>query len=280
MRKAIFQVHLWTGLGTGLYMFAVGVSGSLLVFRPEVYKEYWQSPVIAVRESPRLGQDALKAAAARAYPGYTVTDLLESPKPTAPTEVWVEREGRTRKRWFDPYTGGDLGETTPGLIKLFEWTLHLHDELLAGDVGRTFNGVGALCLTLLSLTGAVIWWPGSRNWRRSLGVQRKRLAWSLHSAVGFWSFILVFIWAASGVYLVFQGPFQAIVDYLEPFDPGSLGPRRGDTILAWVTRLHFGRFAGLPLKILYTGLGLVLPVLFVTGTIMWWNRVVRFRKIR
>ena len=261
-------------------MSVVGVSGSLLVFRPEVYKEYWRSPVVTLTDSPRLSQDALRAAAARAYPGHTVTDLLESQAPTAPAEVSVERDGRTRRRWFDPYTGRDLGETTPGLIKVFEWTLHLHDDLLAGEVGRTVNGVGGVCLMLLCLTGAVIWWPGGGNWWRRLGVQRRRLAWSLHSAVGFWSLVLIVVWAGSAVYLVFQTPFQAIVDYLEPFDPESLGPRRGDTILAWVSRLHFGRFAGLPGKVLYTGLGLVLPLLFFTGTIMWWNRVVAFRRIR
>jgi hypothetical protein len=49
----------------------------------------------------------------------------------------------------------------------------------------------------------------------------------------------------------------------------------GDTILEWFARLHFGRFAGLPLKVLYAVLGLAPPFLFATGGIIWWNRVIR-----
>ncbi|RPH56087.1 MAG: PepSY domain-containing protein, partial [Acidobacteria bacterium] len=85
----------------------------------------------------------------------------------------------------------------------------------------------------------------------------------------------VLMWAVSGAYLVFQEPFMNLVDYLEPLDESSFEPRIGDTMLAWLTRLHFGRFAGWPVKVLWVIFGLVPPVLFVTGAVMWWNRVVR-----
>src|ERR1700733_2164572 len=49
-----------------------------------------------------------------------------------------------------------------------EWLVKLHENLLAGPNGRLANGVGAICLTSLCLTGAIIWWPGVKNWRRSL----------------------------------------------------------------------------------------------------------------
>ena len=31
VRKAVFQVHLWIGIGVGLYIFLISVSGSLIV---------------------------------------------------------------------------------------------------------------------------------------------------------------------------------------------------------------------------------------------------------
>ncbi|MGH9784071.1 MAG: PepSY domain-containing protein, partial [Terriglobia bacterium] len=55
----------------------------------------------------------------------------------------------------------------------------------------------------------------------------------------------------------------------------STVPRLGDTALFWLTRLHFGRWGGIPTKVLWTIFGLVPAVLFITGAYMWWNRAVR-----
>jgi uncharacterized iron-regulated membrane protein len=49
--------------------------------------------------------------------------------------------------------------------------------------------------------------------------------------------------------------------------------------MAWVGAAHTGNFGGLPMKILWALLGLTPPLLFVTGALMWWNRVVR-KKLR
>jgi uncharacterized iron-regulated membrane protein len=98
--------------------------------------------------------------------------------------------------------------------------------------------------------------------------------WSLHSALGFWTALVLIMWGFSGVYLVFPDPFNAAADFIEPFDDESFEPRTVDEILRWLARLHFGRFGGLTLKILWAVLGIVPPVLFATGAIMWWNRVV------
>ena len=57
-----------------------------------------------------------------------------------------------------------------------------------------------------------------------------------------------------------------------------LGERPGDIVLSWLTRLHFGRWRGVPaLKAVWVILGLVPAVMFATGAIMWWNRVLRRR---
>jgi uncharacterized iron-regulated membrane protein len=37
LRRAVFQVHLWTGIGLGLYIFFLSVTGSVLVYRNELY---------------------------------------------------------------------------------------------------------------------------------------------------------------------------------------------------------------------------------------------------
>ena len=48
---------------------------------------------------------------------------------------------------------------------------------------------------------------------------------------------------------------------------------KGDTVLRWVYYLHFGNFAGNKTKAVWVALGLLPALLFLTGAIMWWNRV-------
>lgn len=74
--------------------------------------------------------------------------------------------------------------------------------------------------------------------------------------------------------------------YLDQHTGALLGkPRRptrtaGDVIVAWIGPLHFGSFGGTGVKILWCVVGLAPPLLFVTGFIMWWTRVVRPRWLR
>ena len=48
----------------------------------------------------------------------------------------------------------------------------------------------------------------------------------------------------------------------------------GDIFLRWFYYLHFGNFMGWKVKALWVVLGLIPSMLFVTGLIMWWNRVI------
>jgi uncharacterized iron-regulated membrane protein len=49
-------------------------------------------------------------------------------------------------------------------------------------------------------------------------------------------------------------------------------PSRGDRLLAWVVPLHVGNFAGPLVRALWFTMGLVPPLLYLTGMVMWWNR--------
>jgi uncharacterized iron-regulated membrane protein len=279
LRRALFQVHLWTGVGLGLYILVVSVTGSILVFRIELLRAFESETLIVAQRGVRLDQDGIRDAAMAAYPGFQVTQVFEGRQQNQAVEVWMNRDGTLRQRLFDPFTGEDLGDSIPAGIRFVSWVLDLHDNLLFGEGGRTANGIASMLFTVLTLTGSVIWWPGVRSWPRSLYVQVrsnwKRINWSLHSAVGFWTLLVVFMWGVSGIYLIFPEPFAIGADFIEPFDDASFELRTVDEILAWLARLHFGRFAGMPVKILWAALELVPPLLLVTGAIMWWNRVLR-----
>jgi hypothetical protein len=145
---------------------------------------------------------------------------------------------------FNPYTGEDLGDAFSRGEQAVLWTVRLHDDLLYGTSGRYWNGVASAFVTLLCLTGAVVWWPGISRWRRSLIVRAnsgwRRFNWDLHSAMGAWLFLFILMWGVSGFYMGVPGPFTAFVEYVSSPDPEAMGDRPGDIALAWLSRLHFG----------------------------------------
>lgn len=278
-RKALFQIHLWTGIGLGLYILLMSVTGSALIFRRELARWLVQEPRVLIGPGPRMSEEELKAAVARDYPGFEVVHTSLRKNPDQAAEVWLESPGQKMQRLFNPYTGADLGNSVGRGYRFLIWLVDLHDNLLAAHAGRLLNAAGGILTLILMFSGAVIWWPGTESWRRSLSFRwrssPKGVTWALHSAMGFWTFGFFLMWAVSGIYLSVPETFNNAVDFLEPLQPGRGSQRAGDKILFWLAQAHFGRFAGIPVKILWTVIGLVPAALFVTGAILWWNRVLK-----
>jgi uncharacterized iron-regulated membrane protein len=172
----------------------------------------------------------------------------------------------------------DDGTPFPRGVSAVLWVADLHDNLLLDRDYRAVNGIGAILLTLLVLTGAVVWWRGIRAWRRALTVKWSarwpRVNWDLHSASGFWLYLLILNWSITGIYLAFPSAFVAGLEYFWPPDAVT-GLGWTDVALDWLTRLHFGRWRNPFFKALWFALGLVPALLAVTGLAMWWNRVLR-----
>jgi uncharacterized iron-regulated membrane protein len=62
--------------------------------------------------------------------------------------------------------------------------------------------------------------------------------------------------------------------------PSAARRTAGDLVMAWIAPLHVGNFGGNAVRTAWLILGLSPPVLFVTGFVMWWTRVVRPRRNR
>lgn len=296
LRRALFQVHLWSGIAVGLYILVMSVTGSVLVYRNELYRVTTPAPLLTKSSGPSLTDDQLGDSARQVYPGFRVVNITRTANPDRAVDVWLRKGDDIRKRLFDPRSGRDLGDSIPLSMRLVSGLLDLHDNLLEGMTGRAVNGFGAVAMLMVAVSGLFIWWPGKKTWRRSLtlprGVGWKRLFWHLHSMVGFWSLGFTLIFGLSGVYLAFPETFQDLVDKIEPPTAANAGVRIGDGVVYWLAYLHFGRINGIGIpchgpgvcdqatKAVWAVFGLAPAVMFVTGAIMWWNRVLRPRLAR
>ena len=278
LRRALFQVHLWLGIVLGIYIVVISASGSAVVFRREVHQWFVPQSVPST-EGEKLTGASLESALQQVYAdrGLAVVRFSEGGRGNQPVSVLVERDGETHGRLFDPYASADLGESYPPVVRAMEWMVLLHDELLGGFRGRKINGIaGGVCVFLV-LTGAIIWWPGRRQWRRSLYVSpaMNRRLWHLHSAIGIWTLLLLFNWSLSGWYMGVPGPIETVKDWIDDNPDDFVRPLDGFT--RFITVAHFGRFGGLGIRVLWVVLGLLPALLFVTGFLVWWRRVVRPR---
>lgn len=58
----------------------------------------------------------------------------------------------------------------------------------------------------------------------------------------------------------------------EPLTAQAAGATAGDVIIRWIAPLHVGAFGGAPVRAVWFIGGLMPPVLFATGVVVWWSR--------
>src|SRR5216684_4337099 len=120
-------------------------------------KKYPRSSAVLATTAHRTSANALTQHAQRTYPAYEVDNIREAQSPDQPDDVVLERRNKRIERLFDPYTGADLGDPHSAMDRTIEWLVDLHDNLLEGETGRLANGIGSSLVTLLSLTGVILW---------------------------------------------------------------------------------------------------------------------------
>jgi Uncharacterized iron-regulated membrane protein len=274
-RRFLFQVHLWLGIGLGLYVLMISVTGSAIVLRPQIAR--WLIPSeVSITDLPELTGAALEMRVGEVYSDYAVKRIMPPTREGRAVYVVLEREGTEYTRFFDQYRGKDLGSSYPWPVQAVEWLTRLHDDLLMDRKGRRLNGWGGVLFMVMVLSGLVLWWQGARRWREGLVIRRdtpRSFMWQLHNFLGFWALLLMVAWGLTAIYFAWPAPFDWVIDR---FDSDLNDFDRPDGWLRLLIDLHFGRFRGLLwANILWIFLGLIPAILYISGLIVWYRRVIK-----
>ncbi len=288
MHKLLFDIHRWLGVILIVYVVAICVTGSVLVYRNELYRTFSPQPVYVPVGNTVLTDNQIGEIAQRAFPDHAVTVVERTdPKPNRAVDVELEKDDNVLTHLFDPYTGRDLGDELPFGYHATTFILNLHTVLLFPGEGRVLNGIFAGLLLISGVTGLLVWQRRRRMRKRKAsgedapaGPFDKRL----HNILGIWFLVFVLLWAITGLNLAFPEVGPAMVDYLDPLDEENPVERIGDQINFWLSYSHFGRFGGrIPgcsreicgegLKAIWAIAGLVPAILAITGATMWFRRV-------
>ena len=87
LRRALFQVHLWSGVAVGLYVLMMSVTGSVLVYSNELYNAATPEPIVSKSSARLLTDDQLAEAARNLYPGYRVVKTGRALNPDQAADV-------------------------------------------------------------------------------------------------------------------------------------------------------------------------------------------------
>lgn len=198
MRQLLLTVHQWVGLVAALFLIAVAVSGSALVFEAEIDRALNTSLYYVKPGARTLPLETLLARVHAGVPKVNVTGIHIAEKPGLAYEASL-----SNGEWalVDPYTGALLGvrdrETSVAR------KLHLfHTRLLANEIGEQVVDWVCVALLLLALSGVYLWWP-----RRIVALRRgsswKRTNFDLHNIAGLYSSIVLVVIALAGVLIGF-----------------------------------------------------------------------------
>jgi uncharacterized iron-regulated membrane protein len=228
-RGILQQLHLWLAIVLCVPLVALGISGSILVYHDEIGDLFSASAPIAAGTPHAPGE--ILAAAQAAAPERTPLMLRLPEESGAPALVRLSRpRGERAPAGGSPFAGSIQLLIDPVSLAILERPsaatptirfLHdLHGNLLIGGRdGRVVVGWFGVVMVFMCVSGLVLWWPRGR-WGAAFTVRRGargfRLHRELHSAVGIWSLVVLFVVSISGAYLAFPQDMGAMVTGVFP----------------------------------------------------------------
>lgn len=231
-RKLWLDVHLWLGLIFGFFLALIGLTGSVLVFHHEIDHAlnvdlYVAKPNLSTQRKPF---DDIIAAAKQTAPKGWDSVWLDAPEPNGnyvfgfyyPEASKNPDEAESLNVVIDPHTGDVVGRRVfyhawnPLKHCFTGFFFKLHYALFLGETGVTVVGVLAVLFFISVMTGLILWWPLTGNWKRVLTIKRKasteRFNHDLHQSAGFYSLIVMLALLMSGLYFNLPDQFKWLVE--------------------------------------------------------------------
>lgn len=230
-RRLMGILHLWLGLGLAFYLCAVCVTGTLLVFAPEIARVLEPKLFAVEKGGQPASLEAVRAGVKSAYPNASAKELAlfrSFPEWHGLHRFSLEQSGKPIYVYVDPFTARVRGAHSYRETFLGQCD-EIHVSLTLGAVGFILNGVGGLLSCVLLGSGLWLWWPGVKNFgkrlagrlwpRRGGPIKKQMLEW--HNTIGFWFLGLLLIVCLSGSLLIFGGPVKMLVGAItrQPIEP-------------------------------------------------------------
>ena len=204
VKNVIRQIHLWLGLGTGLIVFIVSITGCIYVFEEEIRTATQQERLyVPAQQRPFIGVRQLIKSFERSAPGEKISVLrIFNSKPNATVEIGSKK----KIYFFNPYNAELVYKGDHDWLDTVE---AIHMTLLLGETGKFIQRWSVVIFVIMLLTGLVLWFPTQlRLLRQSLNIKWKgsfkRVNYDLHNVLGFYASGILIVISLTGLFFAFK----------------------------------------------------------------------------
>lgn len=208
VKKFIGKIHLWLGLGSGLVVLFLGITGCILAFEIEIRNLTESFRKIKVEDKAYLPPSSIKAITEKHLISKKALGVEYPGKEKAAVAAYYD-ETEYELVFINPYSGEVLKHKNM-TEDFFRIILDGHFYLwLPHHIGQPIVASATLIFLIMMITGLILWWPKGKAARK----QRFSIKWSarwrrknydLHNVLGFYmTWIAIFI-AITGLVFGFQ----------------------------------------------------------------------------
>lgn len=215
LRKFINDIHLWMGIGSGIILFIICLTGTVLTFENEIKSVFADEAIILPKQEVVSIEEMAETLSVEGEVMRVAIDADQTkPYKFAVKTNKTDRRGTTFLA--NQYTGTYV-KLAPNVLDGFFMTMFkLHRWLLLDiSVGRPIVGVSTIIFLILSISGIVLWFPKKKlkklKWRHlkpgfkiAWRAKWKRINYDLHVTLGFYTAIFLVIMALTGLFWSFE----------------------------------------------------------------------------
>lgn len=248
LKYYIGKLHLWLGLGTGLVVFIVALTGCLYCFQEEIGYLYDDYKYVEAQDQSFIPPSRVYEIGNEVLPGRTIHSAIYGDKTEALQIVYYEADPEFyQKAYLNPYSG-ELIKVVDLESGFFHFILDGHMYLWMGDFGKQIVSYSTLIFLIILISGLILWWPRNRRAAK----KRVRFSWSdrtkwkrknydLHNILGFYAsavavliaitgLVMALNWFAKGFYQVTGGEKSATFSWPENVSQTNVAETEGKPI--------------------------------------------------
>jgi uncharacterized iron-regulated membrane protein len=211
-RKFINDAHLWLGIGSGIILFLVCLSGTVLTFEEEIKALFAKEFAVADTAGRTLPMKELTESLSQEGIVSNVTIPAETNEALKFSIKTSPQERRGTTYFVDPYSGEYQKVQKSNLDGFFLTMFKMHRWLLLEtEVGRPIVGVATLIFLFMAISGIILWFPKRMKWKNfkpglkiKFNANWKRINHDLHNTLGFYASIFLVIMSLTGLFWSFE----------------------------------------------------------------------------